>query len=400
MGTKLNQFADRIGHLKQEGAYAVLFKAQTLEAQGRDIIHLEIGQPDFSTFPNVSLAGIQAITNGQTRYSPPAGVPALRAAIARDASERRGITIKPEQVVAGPGSKPLIYFPIMALVEPGDEVIYPNPGFPSYQAIIHLAGGTPMPVPLLEQNNFSFDLTAFDRLIGARTRLIILNSPSNPTGGIIPPEDLAHILQAAEEHDCWILSDEIYMRLVYGEEPAISIASLPGAQERTIIMDGFSKTFAMTGWRLGYGIMPKALADKVELLLTHSTGCTATFTQFAGVEALTGPQDQVEAVRTEYQKRRDILAAGLNAIPGITCQTPQGAFYLFPNITSFGLSSDDMAEYLLQEAGVAVLPGTAFGSYGEGYLRLCYSNSIDQIERAQERMEKALAHLPRPNPHL
>lgn len=393
MDRYLNQFADRVGHLMEEGAYAVLAQAQALEAQGRDVIHLEIGQPDFQTFSNVSMAGVRAIANGQTRYNLPAGVPALRAVIARDAGERRGITVEPEQVVIGPGAKPLLYFPVMALVEPGDEVIYPNPGFPSYSAIIQLAGGTPVPVPLLEESGFSFDLAAFDAKINLKTRLIILNSPSNPTGGIIPPGDLAHILRAAERYNCWVLSDEIYMRLVYGEEPVVSIAALPGARERTIIVDGFSKAYAMTGWRLGFGIMPESLAEKVGLLLTHSVGCSATFTQFAGVEALTGPQEQVEAVRTEYQRRRDLIVAGLNAIPGVTCQTPQGAFYVFPNVKSFGLSSGEIADILLNQAGVAVLPGTAFGEYGEGYLRLCYSNSSEQIQRALAKIAETLASL-------
>ena len=393
MDRYLNQFAGRVGHLMEEGAYAVLAQAQALEAQGRDIIHLEIGQPDFQTFPNVSMAGIRAIANGQTRYNPPAGVLALRAAIVKDAGGRRGIAVKQEQVVIGPGAKPLLYFPIMALVEPGDEVIYPNPGFPSYSAIIQLAGGVPVPVPLLEENGFSFDLAAFDARVGPKTRLIILNSPSNPTGGIIPSGDLAHILQAAEHYNCWVLSDEIYMRLVYGDEPAVSIAALPGARQRTIIVDGFSKTYAMTGWRLGFGIMPEPLAEKVGLLLTHSVGCTATFTQIAGIEALTGPQEQVEAVRSEYRRRRDLIVAGLNAIPGVTCQTPQGAFYVFPNVKSLDLSSDRLAEILLNQAGVAVLPGTAFGEYGEGYLRLCYSNSTEQIQRALDRMAETLARL-------
>jgi aspartate aminotransferase len=389
----LHQFAHRVTGLREEGAYAVLAQAQALEAQGRQIIHLEIGQPDLPTFPNVALAGIRAITNGQTRYTPPAGVPALRAAIAQDAGQRRGIEIRPEEVVVGPGAKPLIYFPVMALVEPGDEVIYPDPGFPSYRAIIELAGGTPVPVPLLEEVDFSFDLDRFDRLIGPQTRLIILNSPSNPTGGIIPPADLAHILRRAQEHESWILSDEIYLRLVYDHDQAASIAALPGARERTIVMDGFSKTYSMTGWRLGFGVMPADLAHRVGLLLTHSVGCSATFTQLAGVEALQGDQGQVEAMRVEYGARRDLLVDGLNRIPGVTCRRPQGAFYVFPNIKSFGLSSAEMARYLLEEAGVAVLPGTAFGAYGEGYLRLCYANSRDQITRALAHIQQALADL-------
>ncbi len=393
MDHRLDQFTARTNHLREEGAYAVLAQAQSLEAQGRHIIHLEIGQPDFETFPNVSLAGIRAIANGQTRYNPPAGTPALRTAIAEDAGARRGIAIRPEQVVIGPGAKPLIYFPVMALVEPGDQVLYPDPGFPSYRSIIQLAGGVPVPVPLLEENSFSFDLAALDAAMGPKTRLVILNSPSNPTGCIIPPQDLAHILEAAERHNCWLLSDEIYARLSYGDEPVVSIASLPGAGERTIIMDGFSKTYSMTGWRLGYGIMPQPLAHRVGLLLTHSVGCTATFTQFAGVEALTGPQEGVEAVRAEYERRRDVMVVGLNAIPGISCQTPQGAFYAFPNIKDLGMASDELSAYLLHQAGVAVLPGTAFGRYGEGYLRLCYAVSLERIHEALGRIADAIARL-------
>ncbi len=389
----LHRFAQRIAHLSEEGAYAVLSKAQALEARGRVVIHLEIGQPDFQTFPNISLAGVGAIAGGQTRYTPPAGIPALRAAVARYAGEQRGMEVSPERVIVGPGAKPLIYFPIMALVEPGDEVIYPDPGFPSYRAIIQLAGGVPIPVPLLEENGFSFDLDELHSRLGPRTRLIVLNSPSNPTGGIIPAVDLQTILQAAQRVNCWILSDEIYTRLSYGSEPVASIAALPGAAERTIMMDGFSKTYAMTGWRLGFGIMPEPLADKVGLLLTHSVGCTAAFTQFAGIEALTGPQEQVEAVRSEYEKRRDLMVNGLNSIPGVTCQMPQGAFYAFPNVKRFGLTSDQLADYLLDRAGVAVLPGTAFGQFGEGYLRLCYSNSREQIQLALDQIAEALRTL-------
>lgn len=396
---KLNQFTNRIGNLKEEGAYEILMQAQALEAQGRDIIHLEIGQPDFPTFTNISMAGMRAIANGHTRYNPPSGLPDLRAIIAEDASARRGISIEPEEVVVGPGAKPLILLPVMALVQQGDEVIYPNPGFPSYLNVIEMAGGTPVPVPMLEEKNFSFDLAAFDEAINEKTRLIILDSPANPTGGVIPPDDLEHILRAAERYNCWILSDEIYMRMIYDEDhlsagegrPIRSIASLPGAKERTIIVDGFSKTYAMTGWRLGYGIMPVALAKKVGLLLTHSVGCTATFTQYAGIEALSAPQTEVEAVRAEYKRRRDLIVTGLNDIPGVNCQVPQGAFYVFPNVKHYGKSSGQLAEYLLHEAGVALLPGTAFGEYGEGYLRLCYSNSTENIQIALERMALAFS---------
>jgi len=281
----MTTYARRTNHLKPEGAYQVLARAQELEAGGSDIIHLEIGQPDFETFPNVSQAGIRAISEGHTRYNHPAGIAELRQAIAKDAGRRRGMEILPEQVVVSPGAKPNLFFPTLALVEPGDEVIYPNPGFPTYEAMIGVAGGNPIAVPLLEENDFSFDLEAFDGLINDRTKLIILNSPGNPTGGMIPRADVEHIAEAAQQYDCWVLTDEIYTRIVYNDLDVVSIAALPSMQERTVIMDGFSKTYAMTGWRLGFGIMPVSLAERVQLLLTHSVGCTAHFTQYAGVEA-------------------------------------------------------------------------------------------------------------------
>ncbi len=384
-------YADRTNHLKAEGAYAVLAKAQALEADGREIIHFEIGQPDFETFSNISLAGMRAIANGKTRYTPPAGTPAFRRAIAMDASARRGIEISPEQVVVSPGGKPNIFFPTLALVNPGDEVIYPNPGFPTYEAMIGVAGGVPVPVPLVEENDFSFDLDVFDKLVNEKTKLIIINSPSNPTGGIIPKADLEHIAAAAKKYDAWVLSDEIYARIVYdGMEDAPSIYALPGMAERTVIMDGFSKTYAMTGWRLGYGIMPVELARRVALLMTHSVGSTAEFTQYAGLEAITGDQEQVAAVIAEYEKRRNVIVDGLNSLPGVTCQKPQGAFYVFPNIIGLGKTSDQVANWILEEAGIALLPGTSFGEYGEGYLRLSYANSIENIEKAIEKMSMLL----------
>ena len=387
------KFAGRVTHLAPEGAYHMLARAQALEAEGRDIIHLEIGQPDVPTFENVVQAGIDAIEAGRTRYNPPAGVPALRAAIAADAGRRRGIEIQPSQVVVGPGAKPALFFPTMALVRPGDEVIYPDPGFPTYAAMIGVAGGIPVPVPLSEAADFAFDLEAFEGLVNDRTRLIIINSPSNPTGGVMPLEVLERVAAAAQRHDAWVLSDEIYTRLVYGGGVSPSIATLSGMAGRTVICDGFSKTYAMTGWRLGYAICPVSLAERVALLLTHSVGCTATFTQYAGIEALTGPQEPVDEVVAEYERRRDVLVAGLNGIPGVRCRTPQGAFYVFPNVTAFSRSSDGLANYLLEEAGVAVLPGTAFGAGGEGYLRLCFASSMDTIRAAVERMAQALARL-------
>jgi aspartate/methionine/tyrosine aminotransferase len=370
----------------------MLGKAQALEAAGREIIHLEIGQPDVNTFENISRAGIKAIEEGYTRYTPSAGMLTLRRAIAEEAGRRRGVHFDPAQVIIGPGAKPALFFPTLALVRPGDEVIYPDPGFPTYAAMIEVAGGRALPVPLREEEDFSFDLDAFDRLLSERTRMIVLNSPSNPTGGVLPPSALEHIAAAALERDIWVLSDEIYARLVY-DAPALSIAAIPGMAERTIICDGFSKTYAMTGWRLGYGIMPRALAEQVELLLTHSVGCTASFTQIAGLEAIRGPQEQAEAVVQEYKRRRDALVNGLNEIPGVHCRTPQGAFYAFPNITTFGRSASWLAEYLLEEAGVALLPGTSFGKYGEGYLRLCFANSLENILRALEQMKAALGNL-------
>ena len=383
-------FAHRTSHLKPEGAYQVLARANQLEAAGKEIIHLEIGQPDYPTFENVSQAGVAAIHAGKTRYTPPAGMPSLREALAVDAGRRRGLTIHPDEVVVSPGGKPNLFFPTLALIEAGDEVIYPNPGFPTYEAMIKVAGGVPVAVPLLEENQFSFDLDAFDSLINAKTRLIILNSPSNPTGGVIPPADLEHIAAQAERYNCWVISDELYTRIVYDGLEALSIASLPGMKERTIIVDGFSKTYSMTGWRLGFGVMPVELAKRVDLLLTHSVGSTAHFTQFAGLEAVTGPQDRVEVMVAEYQRRRDAIVEGLNAIPGFVCQKPQGAFYVFPNITGTGMSSNDLANLILEKAGVALLPGNSFGKCGEGYLRLSYANSIENIKRGLERINAAV----------
>ena len=386
-------FAPRVTHLMPEGAYQVLAHAQELERQGREIIHLEIGEPDFRTPEHISQAGIAAIEEGRTRYNPPNGILELREVLAEQAGKQRGIQIKAEQVVVSPGAKPNLFFPTLALVEPGDEVIYPNPGFPTYEAMIGVAGGVAVPVPLVEEKDFSFDLEAFDRLLSGRTKLIILNSPGNPTGGVMPKADLEYIAAAAIEYDIWVLSDEIYGRITYDGAEVSSIAALPGMVERTVIMDGFSKIYAMTGWRLGYGIMPQALAERMNLLLTHAVGCTAHFTQFAGIEAITGPQEASETMVAAYKQRRDVVVAGLNAIPGVSCKTPQGAFYAFPNVKSFGKSADELANYILEEAGVALLPGTSFGNYGEGYLRLAYCNSVENIERALENMAAALGRL-------
>jgi aspartate aminotransferase len=382
-------FASRTGALQPEGAYEVLARAQALEAEGRSIIHLEIGEPDFATPPNISLAGIDAIASGRTRYNPTAGLPALREVIARHAGEQRGVSLEANQVVVGPGAKPLLFFPTLALVESGDQVIYPDPGFPTYRAMIEIAGGEPVPVPLSEPDGFSFDLDALDAAISERTRLIIVNSPGNPTGATLPQEDLEHIAAAAQRVDAWVLSDEIYMRTVFDGAEAPSIASLDGMLQRTIIVDGFSKTYAMTGWRLGFGIMPAPLATRVALLLNHSVGCTAHFTQLAAIEALTGPQDAAHAMVASYQRRRDLVVAGLSSLPGVTCRMPDGAFYAFPNICGTGLTSQAFADAMM-EAGVALLPGTAFGSHGEGFVRVSYANSPENLRLGLERMEAAL----------
>lgn len=393
MNTKISRFASRINNLAPEGAYEVLVKAQQLEATGQKIIHMEIGQPDFETFPNIGMAGLRAITNGHTRYTSPAGMPDLKKAIATYTSSRVGKKFSVRQVVVGPGAKPLLFFPMMALLEDGDEVIYPDPGFPSYRAIIESMGAKPVPVPLNENREFSFDMQQFMERISNRTRLVVLNSPSNPTGGIVGQKDLKIIAEAARDMDFWVLSDEIYSRFAYMEGEVPSIISLPNMEDRTILVDGFSKTYAMTGWRLGYGIMPEDLAQKVGLLLTHSIGCTAGFTQMAGIEALCGPQQQVDQIRLSFRKRRDIIVNGLNEIPGVDCRTPPGAFYVFPNVKSFGRASEEIASYLLQEAGVAVLPGTSFGDQGQGYLRLCYAISSEAITDALGLIKKALSKL-------
>jgi aspartate aminotransferase len=387
-------FTDRVAHLEAEGAYAVLSHALELERQGREILHLELGQPDFRTPDHIARAGIAAIEEGLTRYAPPAGLMRFRELIAEDAGRRRGVKISPEMVVVGPGSKPGLFFPTLAVVAPGDEVLYPDPGFPTYHAMIQVAGGVPVPVTLREENQFSFDLEVFDSRISDRTRLIILNSPANPTGGVIPLDDLKHIAEKARRHDAWILADEIYSRLVYdGMGSAPSIASIDGMLEHTIIADGFSKSYAMTGWRMGYMIAPPALAERLELLITHSVGCTAMFTQYAGMEAVTGPQESVSRMVTEYQKRRDRMLELINAIPGVRAQKPQGAFYLFPNVKSFGLPSDSIQRRLLDEAGVAVLAGTDFGPAGDGFIRLCYATSVEVIERGIEKMARFFASL-------
>lgn len=388
------KFANRMQQLGTETAFEVLVRAKALEAQGRDIIHLEIGEPDFDTPANITDAACEALHAGATHYTPAPGVPALREAIAADATARRGVTFAPENVVVTPGGKPIMFFSILALVDTGDEVIYPNPGFPIYESMIQFVGGKPVPIPLEESRDFSLDAQRLCDLITPKTRMIILNSPHNPTGGVLAREDVEAIADAVRQHpDLVVLSDEIYSRMLYSGEH-VSIASLPEMRERTIVLDGFSKIYAMTGWRLGYGLFPTEIAPAVAQLMTNSNSCTAAFTQLAGVAALTGSQTPSEEMVAEFHKRRDVIVNGLNQIPGVSCKMPRGAFYAFPNITGTGMSSREVADKLLYEGGVATLAGTSFGAYGEGYIRLSYANSITNIEEALSRITATLATAP------
>jgi aspartate/methionine/tyrosine aminotransferase len=387
------RLAERMSRLGTETAFEVLARAKALEAQGREIIHLEIGEPDFDTPAHIKAAAVRALEEGWTHYTPAAGIPALREAIADYIRRTRGIPVGPEHVVVVPGGKPIMFFAILALVEEGDEVIYPNPGFPIYESMIRFVGARPVPLRLRMENEFRVDVEELARLITPRTRMLILNSPANPTGGVLTREDLEAIAELCLKHDLVVLSDEIYSRILY-EGEHISIASFPGMLERTIILDGFSKTYAMTGWRLGYGVMPEPLAEAVTRLMINSNSCTAAFTQIAGIAALTGPQDEVDRMVAAFRERREVMVEGLNRLPGFRCLKPKGAFYAFPNIEGTGISSRELAHYLLEEAGVAVLSGTAFGEYGEGFLRLSFANSIENIQKALERIEKALQRLP------
>jgi aspartate aminotransferase len=386
------KYAERMVHLGTESAFEVLAKAKALEAKGRSIIHLEIGQPDFPTAVHICEAAHRAIQDGHTGYSPAAGIPELRQAIADHISQTRQVEISPAQTIVTPGAKPVIFFTLMALVNPGDEVIYPDPGFPAYASLIDFAGGKGVPLPLREENGFRFRLTDLVSAISDRTRLLILNSPHNPTGGLLTEEDLAAIAHLANRHDFYILSDEIYSRLIY-EGVHHSIMEMPGMLDRTILLDGHSKTYAMTGWRLGYAVAPVPLVEQMTRLMINSNSCTCTFTQIAGIAALTGPQDSVLAMKAAFQERRDVLVAGLNAIDGVQCTQPAGAFYAFPNVTQLPLSSDQLADYLLDTAGVALLSGNAFGQWGQGYLRLSYANSLENIQAALGRIQLAFSQL-------
>jgi aspartate aminotransferase len=383
------KLAERMNRIGVETAFEVLVRARALEAQGRDIIHLEIGEPDFDTPRHIVEAGKQALDQGWTHYGPTQGLPELREAIASYICRTRGIRVGAEHVCVVPGGKPIIFFPLMALLEPGDEVIYPNPGFPIYESMINFLGAKPVPIPLVEDRGFSFDLNVLKDSLSAKTKMLILNSPHNPTGGVIPEADVRAIADMVRDRDLVILSDEIYTRIYFDEEP-LSISTLPGMLEKTIILDGFSKTYAMTGWRMGYGVMPAWLVDPVNKLMVNSNSCTASFTQRAGIAALNGPQDDVAKMVEEFRKRRDAFCAALNTLPGFRCPIPGGAFYAFPNVQGTGWKSKELADALLQKAGVACLSGTAFGAYGDGYLRFSIANSYEKLMDAVERIRKFL----------
>lgn len=370
----------------------MLAAAKDLEAQGHEVVHLEIGEPDFDTPQAIVQAGIEALQEGWHHYSPAAGIFDLRHSIAREVSKTRGIQVDPDEVVVTPGGKPIVFFSLLALIEPGDEVIYPNPGFPIYESMIRYVGATPVPVPLREELDFRLDVEHLLELAGPSTRMVILNSPSNPTGSVMTREDLQKLAEGFANSEVIFLSDEIYSRLIYEGEHH-SIAAQPGMKERTILLDGFSKTYAMTGWRLGYGVMERSLAQQITKLMINSNSCTASFTQMAGIEALEGDQEPVNEMLRTFRKRRDRIVELLNQIDGISCQTPRGAFYVFPNITELGRSSIEMQNLLLQQAGVAALSGTSFGKLGEGYIRLSYANSMEQLEKGVERFGNLVSDL-------
>jgi aspartate aminotransferase len=379
--------ARRMSRLGTETAFEVLNKARALERQGKSIIHLEIGEPDFDTPANVVEAAVDALHKGWTHYGPSAGLPELRQTIADYVSRTRGVKVVPEEVVVVPGGKPIIFFTILALIDEGDEVIYPNPGFPIYESMIQYVGGKAVPIHLKEDCDFSLDVNELAALISDRTKLIILNSPQNPTGGVMPRSDVEQVAKVIDDRNILVLSDEIYSRLLF-EGEHFSIMSVPGMQERTILLDGFSKTYAMTGWRMGYGVMRADLAAHITRLMTNSNSCTASFTQIAGIEALRGDQTSVERMCAEFKRRRDVFVAGLNKIKGFSCRMPKGAFYVFPNITKTGWKSKPLADALLEQAGVAALSGTSFGAFGEGYLRFSVANSLENLQEALDRIDR------------
>ncbi len=383
------KLAKRMGNLGTETAFEVLAKAKKLEAEGKHIIHLEIGEPDFPTPDNISQAAIKSIQAGDTHYTPSNGILPLRESIARYMSRTRGLEFHPDEVVMTPGGKPIMFYAIIALVDEGDEVIYPNPGFPIYESMIKFMGGKPVPIPLKEDKGFAFDPEDLRKLITPKTKLLIINTPQNPTGGILKKEAIEKIAEIIKDKDIWVLSDEIYSRLIFTGDH-FSITQVPGFKDRTIILDGFSKYYAMTGWRAGFGVMSKELAPLISKLMTNSNSCTNAFVQKGCIEALEGPQDSVDQMKAEFLARRDIIVDGLNSVPGFSCIVPDGAFYAFPNITKTGYTSRELNDHLLYKGNVAALSGTAFGEYGEGYLRFSYANSRENIKEAIKRIKSVL----------
>tara|TARA_B100001123_G_scaffold451315_1_gene630705 strand:- start:50182 stop:51327 length:1146 start_codon:yes stop_codon:yes gene_type:complete len=378
--------------VRGEGAFAVLVEARKLEAQGRSIIHMEIGEPDFPTASHIVEAGKEALDSGWTKYGPTQGDPELREAIAEVVCKQRDIKIDESQVVVTPGGKPILFFPILSLLEPGDEALYPNPGFPIYESMINYSGAKAIPIPLVESRGFSLDVNVIRDKLSDKTKLLILNSPQNPTGGVVPEEDIRAIAEMVLERNMMVLADEVYSRIYFEEKP-FSITSIDGMLEKTILLDGFSKTFSMTGWRMGYGVMPKWLLDAVCLMMVNCNSHTSSFSQRAGIAALRGPQNCVQDMVAEFAQRRDLIVDGLNNIPGFSCTKPGGAFYAFPNTTQTGIPSDELAHRLLHEAGVACLTGTSFGDYGEGYLRFSYATSRTEIQEALTRIDKIMSGL-------
>jgi aspartate/methionine/tyrosine aminotransferase len=390
MSTK--EYAQRMARLGTETAFEVLAKARALEAKGKKIIHLQIGEPDFPTPENICEAGIKAIRDGYTHYGPSAGLMSAREVAAEYISETRGIKVEPDEVVVTPGAKPVIFFGILSLVEEGDEVICPNPGYPIYASVANFVGGKVISLPLREEYDFRFDINELKKKITSRTKLLIINSPQNPTGGVLTKEDLKEIAFLAQKNNFWVLSDEVYSRIIY-DGVHHSIIAEDGMRERTLLVEGHSKTYAMTGWRLGYGVMPRELAIHITRLMTNACSCTATFTQIAGSEALKGPQESVEKMVAEFRKRRDLIVKLLNEIPRVSCRLPKGAFYVFPNVKAFGRTSKELANFLLEESGVATLAGSDFGEEGEGYLRLSYANSQENIKEGVRRLAEGLKKL-------
>ena len=386
----MKKLAARMGRLGTETAFETLAKARALERQGRNIVHLEIGEPDFDTPEHIRQAAKDALDKGYTHYGPSPGLPEAREAVARHQTLRQGYPVEPGRIVITPGGKPIMFFAIMALVDEGDEVIYPNPGFPIYESMINFVGGKAVPLQLNEESGFNADIEELRRKVTKRTKLIIVNSPNNPCGSVVPDSDLKKIAAIAVENDCYVMSDEIYKDFYY-EGQHTSISRFPGMKERTIILDGFSKSYAMTGWRLGYGVLPEQLVEPVSRLMTNSVSCTASFSQIAAIRALESSQESVHKMVAEFKKRRDVVVQGLNSIPGIRCPVPKGAFYAFPNIRGTGMTSRDFANEALEKAGVALLSGTAFGEFGDGYIRISFANSIPKLEEAMRRLRDYLA---------